>query len=56
VGRLIDLLNPKDFGQIFITDTDEKKLIHHFEGKVRDFKLFNLENSTVNEVSFKTLT
>jgi DNA replication and repair protein RecF len=55
VGRLIDLLNPKDFGQIFITDTDEKKLIHHFEGKVRDFKLFNLENSTVNEVSFKTL-
>jgi len=56
VGRLIDLLNPKDFGQIFITDTDEKKLIHHFEGKVRDFKLFNLENSTVNKVSFKTLT
>jgi len=56
VGRLIDLLNPKDFGQIFITDTDEKKLIHHFEGKLRDFKLFNLQNSQVNEVSFKTLT
>lgn len=55
VGQLIDLLCSNSFGQIFITDTDESRLLKHLNNKMSDFKLFKIENSKIDELTLKTL-
>ena len=48
VSNIINFVSSKDFGQIFITDTNEEHLNHIFEMVNCDFKLFKMENGVVS--------
>ena len=47
VGRIVDYVSGEAFGQIFITDTDRKRLDRILNSTKRDYKLFSVSNGTL---------
>lgn len=50
VEQIIALVARPEFGQIFITDTNRKYLDEILAGMNHDYKLFQVENGTIEEL------
>ena len=50
VERIIQLVTKEEFGQIFVTDTNRKYLDEILSGLEHDYKLFQVEGGTFNEL------
>lgn len=50
VKQLIRMLESRNFGQVFITDTDKSRLKHILAGSGIDYKLFSIGEKGVEEV------
>ncbi len=44
VGKLIELVGSRQFGQVFITDTDQERLERILNAKKLSYNMFTIEN------------
>ena len=47
IKRMIETISGKDFGQTFITDTDEKRVRFFFESFSNELEIFHLDNGKI---------
>ena len=47
VEKLVKLLFKKEFGQVFISDTDKSRVVKIFEDADVDYKIFEIENGNI---------
>ena len=55
VERLMQLVNDQDFGQVMITDTDQKRIASIFEKNGIEYKSFLVQENSIQEMQPKTL-
>ena len=47
VEQIIKLVNEEEFGQVFITDTQQERIEHIFENNAVDHRIFTIENNSI---------
>lgn len=47
VEQIVKLVNEEEFGQVFITDTQQERIEHIFENNNMDHRIFNIENQQI---------
>ncbi len=49
VAKIVELVSAENFGQVFITDTQEERITKMFDNILIDHKIFQVSNGIVNE-------
>jgi len=50
VEQIVKLVNEEEFGQVFITDTQQERIEHIFENNQMDHRIFSIENQQITPI------
>lgn len=51
VEQIVKLVNEEEFGQVFITDTQQERIEHIFENNNMDHRIFSIENQIITPIN-----
>ncbi len=51
VRKLIEMVSNKYFGQVLVTDTDEERIKHIFQGMTVDMRMFKVDEGTIQPLN-----